>query len=497
MSATTSSCGERRRRAPRIAGVCLALAGGLCGPPAGAAEPTLAVQVLDHGTGRAIPDPQCALVEPAGRTVRARFTGATYQGSAAPRAGDELFVYRRGYDLARVLLAEGQRTATARLRPARDGVLVLRNRREGDPEIAVAVVTKMPRDWGETPVRDSYRSALRDGRLTLPIARGLRTFVVLAPDRRHVVWPPLFTVTGGETYEVTLDRPRRIRVERDWEALPVYAGRLAFLPDILWKPPLAATRIDAWRLYTGQISWLEADLVAGRAYLDVLPNAPFHFFGHLEGRPVYRYVGRGDDVLDLRRPFPLKAVTARPVVDRAPVPAGTVIAPGRLDLLTVTNLWSERHRLEGCLFRTAPRAQGWPDVRLAPADWLTIWHEDLGLAHVRWEEGQPPAGTTYPGRLTVTLPAGFTATGYVSAYPVWKGTGQLRSVPSEELLRRHFDGRRELRFPGLRPAQYGLCIRVVLTERRTGRTFPLQHRLEVPVTLPHLSATYRIPLHPE
>jgi hypothetical protein len=226
--------------------------------------------------------------------------------------------------------------------------------------------------------------------------------------------------------------------------------------------------------------------------MPVLPDAPFHFFANLDGRPVYRYVSRSDDVLDLRRPFLSKVVARRPLVNGQPVPTGTVLAPGRLDLYTVLEVWNQRLNVKCCYRTSRADEDEWPEVRLPPSEWLTIWHEDHGLAHVAWRQGCTPKGRTYPGRLTVTAPEGFSATGYVSAYPTWKGTGEWRLAPVEEYLRRRFEGRRRVRFPGLRPAHYGLDLHVRLTEAATGRVVEVQEMREISVTEKDLAPTYRL-----
>ncbi|MHC5032699.1 MAG: hypothetical protein ACYTGU_17775, partial [Planctomycetota bacterium] len=137
------------------------LVGGLfASSPAGAGEPILSVRVLDQETGQEIPEPRCALIDPAHRVVRARFAGPIYRGGVMPRAGDALLVYRRGYDLARLALDPGQRTVTARLRRAR--TCAVRSPPGDYAPIGVAV-SLQKRGWKYPPIQDTYYTELRAG----------------------------------------------------------------------------------------------------------------------------------------------------------------------------------------------------------------------------------------------------------------------------------------------------------------------------------------------
>jgi hypothetical protein len=468
------------------------LVGGLfASPPAGAGEPILSVRVLDQETGREIPDPQCALVDPARRVVRATFPGRAYRGDVTPRAGDALLVYRRGYDLARVALDPSERAVTARLRRARTCVVHVAP--GSHPPLRVDVFAQLPSAWRNSPIKDTYHAMLEpEGRLEVAVPAGLQPFVVVDPEEHHCLWPRAFWIEAGGTYVVKIESPRLLEVWRDGDLPRFRTGGVRIYADLLWTPPFQPARIDAWRsaVYTGL--WLGMAFRAAGETMPVLPDAPFHFFAQLDDQPVYRHVSRRDDVLDLRRPFTTKVVAHRPLVNGRPVPAGTVLAPGRLDLYTVTELW-DQYLVVKCCYCTAPADEDeWPEVRLPPSEWLTIWHEDHGLAHVAWRENCTPKGRTHPGRLTVTVPEGFSATGYVSAYPTWKGTGEWRLAPVKKLLRRRLDGRRSVRFPGLRPAHYGLDIQVTLTEAATGRVVELQQMREISVTERDLSPTHRI-----
>ena len=468
------------------------LVGGLfASSPAGAGEPILSVRVLDQETGRELSDLQCALVDPARRIARAKFAGGAYRGDVTPRAGDELLVYRRGYDLARLAIDPSERALTARLRRARTCVVrVAPGDHVGMP---VAVVVKL-KAWQASPILDSYTVALKaDSRLEVPTPAGLQPFVVVGPGEDHCLWPEAFWIRAGGVYDVTVELPRLLEVRRDAKQPPYVLGRVRIFADLAWTPPLEPARIDAWRDMVYEPHWLDRAFRDAGEFLPVLPDAPFHFFAELDGRPVYRYVGRRDRVLDLRRPFTTRLVAQRPRVDGRPVTAGTLMAPSRLDMFAILELRDARLRANCCYHISRADESEWPEVRLPPAEWLTIWHADHGLAHVAWRKCGAPQGSTYPGRLTVTAPEGFRATGFVSALPTWKGTGEWQLSRIEEYSRRWFNGRRRIVFPGMRPAHYGLDIQVTLTEVATGRVAQLHQMHEISVTDTDLSPTYRLP----
>jgi hypothetical protein len=490
LSVTTSPCGERGRYVLRLIGA--VLVGGLfASSPAGAGEPILSVRVLDQETGQVIPDPKCALVDPSRRIVRASFEGLVYRGGVMPRAGDALFVYRRGYDLARLALEPGERSVTARLRRARTCAV---RSPPGDYEPIRVAVSLQKHGWERPPIQDTYRTELpAGGRLEVPVAAGLQPFVVMVGDEEvHCAWPKAFWIRAGGEYDVNVESPRRLEVRRDGKLPPIRITGVAIFPDLLWNPPFEPDRIDAWRSATFVPGWLTREFQAGGESMRVLPDAPSHLFARLDRQPVYRYVSRKGKVLDLRRPFGTKLVARRPLVDGCPVPAGTVLAPGRLDMYTVMELWNQRS--VRCCYRTE-RAdeEAWPEVSLPPSKWLTIWHEDLGLAHAAWRRGCAPKGRLYPGQFTVTVPEGFSATGYVAAYPTWKGAGEWKFTAVASHLRRRLEGRRSVRFPGLRPGHYGYDLEATLTEAATGRVVKLEQKREISITEEDLAPVYRLP----
>jgi len=441
-------------------------------------EPTLAVRVVDGETDRAIDDAHCAIVDITRREVRDRFRGGRYTGVCLPRAGDALLVFARGYDLATVALEAGQRSATARLRRCSDRCAVVVPGPVARSRLAVLPSVAGP--WGDNPIRTSYEIEMSADRVSIPVPRGMSVFVVVQ-NRRALVWPGAFFAEAGATVELRMEKARRVRVLRDRELALVEAATMT-LPDLLWQPRVDPHRIDAWRSRVlGPGGWLRPQLMAGGETLDVVPDVPFHVFARTREAVVYRYVAPSTETLDLRPPFPLRAVSVRPRVDGRPARERTVLAAGRLDLYTLSTLWDLRDPLRGFCHALPSPDEPWTSPSLPASDWLTLWHPDVGLAHVAWREGEPLEARTYPGRLDVVLAQNVEAEGTVSVYPVWHGSGAYRFAPAGGPLRKRFAGRR-VRFPGLCPGRYGVSVAANLRDARTHE--PVESIKMTEITIP-------------
>jgi len=449
-----------------------------------AGEPRLQVYAVDADTGETLSDIRCALVAGTG-TVRASFDGAQYDGDAAPGDGDVLQVYRRGHDLATAPLAAGQREVTVRLAPARDACrVVLRGPHAERVGFKVVILSRVQGEPGADGLRDGYERT-GTGALDVPLPRGMATSLFCSSDQ-GTLWPLALRPAPGETCEVRLETPRVVALRG--------ADRLRSsecLPDFAWDPGrVPPERIDAWLSALNRPAWLGNQLARHPDRLRVDPPVPFHLFAVTPDGPLYRYAGPAVDTLDLTGPR-TRRVDARPVVDGAPVPAGTVLAPGRLDLLTVASL-PDLPFLAGCCEVLGNPGEEWPGVALPAADWLTAWHRDRGLAHLRWDA--TPKGRTFPGRVTMKVPRGFEASGTMSLFPLWKGTGAVHTTPPDRRLRWDFTGTAPLVVRGLAPGRYGMLLQVTLHPQGGGEPRPITRRYEFDVTADAPAPSYRLPL---
>lgn len=435
----------------------------------------LTLKVTDSATGRPVTDGvQCGIVR--GGEVHARFEGLSHAGAVA--AGDRLYVYRRGYDLFATTLAAGAGAVDVALVPCRDACTVV----VADPAVRLRVIVVrdihgFPKPG---PIRDTEEFTMH-GERDVSMPRGLFTRVY-SSSREALVWPRAASPRPGSTVRIRIDQPRVVAVRP-----PAGKIRVECLPDLTWQPDVDPFRIDAWRSFLHGPRWLTA-LDERRPELHVLPDVPFHVFARTGGHPLYRYVAPKQEKLDLSGPPDLRRLPRCPQVDGGDARAGSYVAPGRLDLFTVKTVWELRHRLRGCAVRIG---ETWTACDLPAADWLTVWHPEAGLAHLRWVGLDVPAGKTYPGRLRVKVPRGYEATGYVSAFPVWRGAGTIRAVPPEDFLRRRFDGDRPATWRGLLPGAYGLNVKVDLVRRRDGHRVSVKRMEELVV--PAAGRTWTLP----
>jgi len=413
------------------------------------AEPLLTVRAVDAGTGTSLDGVRCGLVEGKSKSVYARFDGR-YSGPRHPREGDVLYVYRSGYDLARVVLAEARdlRVPLERCRARMEVRLA------GAPERFAYRLDILFRPEGskrDPPVEEVAVQTVSRPLLRRAIPRGMVAHCMATAPAGSIVWPVHFALRPGKTQVLRHDPPRVLRVLSDPGSRP---GDATYMADRLWSPKVHPLRVDAWRWAMIRPWWLTNGFNQDHSVLRLLPDVPFHVFSRRELEPFYRHFGPKDAALDLRGPARLKSVAGRPVINGALAPEGTWLGPGRLDSFTLLYVHSER-QLRGCTSRLGPLGESWSPPSLPENDWLTAWHPVLGLSHLRWRANRPPVGRTYPGVLVIRFPDGV-ATGWIVLFRTWGGSGRVRtSVPP--LARRDVDKAGEVRFSGLMPgAPYGM-----------------------------------------
>jgi hypothetical protein len=474
------------RRASRLLVFC-AWAGS-----AAAGEPHLTVRATDAATGRPLAGLVCGLVRPGATESYARFEGPAYREGPAPQAGDRLHVFCRGYDAVVHTLADGARTIDVSLAPAA-GRGVVRIEGDGVEACVVEFHVRIRADGptGREPIRASYPVKGRGSRHEFVVPGGVS--VAIAVDARPGLVVPLdFRLEPGATRKLQYVAPRVLEVRRA-DSLRLAAGNIEVLPDLLWKPAAPPAHVDAWRWRLNRPGWL-ADAIAGTAgKIAVTPDVPFHLFASFQGRGIYRYVTPGTAVLDLGAPGPLRRVTARPVVDGRPAPAEARLLPGRLDLYTASTLSELSVALRGCVVELDPVDAGWTPVALPAAEWLTLWHPVHGIAHLRATAAGAPSGKWQRGRVVLDPAPGHDATGHVSVFPVWRGTGAVTTVPPERPLRRSLHGSKSVEFRGLPPGRYGLRCRFTSVERKTGRAHRVQRTIEFDLPAARPSVRRRLP----
>ena len=434
------------------------------------AKPVLLVDARDARDGRNLTGLICALVQPPDEDAYAQFEGSSYTGPRRPRSGDVLLVYRRGYDLGRVVLTGKERGVAVRLAPARhSGVFVI----EGEGADALMarrglklqILLKSTRRRRPGAVRDSYVLRPEGKRITLTWGEGMH-LVPLAEADEGILWPLMRGPDPGEEVVLHYDRGRLVSVVRD-PARPAAAPFVECFPDLLWTPPVSPEQVNAWRWHLNGPGWLRKSFAQGDPQLRLVPDVPFHLFLLSDGEWIYRHAPAGAEKLDLRNPFALRPISVRPRLDGKPIRSGTILAPGRLDLYTVSAV-AERGRMAAGLTFEVPTDREWPEISLPTAAWLTAWHPEEGLAHLAWKPDGTAEGSAYRGLVVVSAPTGWSGSGYVSLYPVWKGAGGLQTTPPDKDLRRALEGGRSVGFRGVAPGRYAVDIRVRLIHAKSG-----------------------------
>ncbi len=418
-----------------------------------------ALRISTGDGGGAPPGVRVCVVDEAARTVVARGDGGRLTASRRLRAGDVMRVWAPGYDVAtRTLTDDGWpsdvtlvRTAGAQQVRLVDGVtgvpleadvtvvratagrwtgLVTGGGGGASPEFAVEEV-HVPRDGAAIAVPDGVVTTVRAGRTGC------------------FAYPWFLTCRPGGDAAVRVERLRSIRLRRDGEDLPDPREIDAvFVPDRsgAWSgDPLRAASVAALLDTAPPPSVVCRD---GTCVLDGVPPVAGRIFATVRGSAAAVAVSATDAAADLRSGVPVRVLAAEPSLGGCPLGEGGLVAPGRLDWTGAAALASlGRRRASGAFVVRGP---AWTGATLPADDWITLWHPDRGLAHVRWgpdgDAGGPIEGEPEPGLIEISADGDAPFAAWVIAWPVHAAAadaavgGGLVSRPSVRALRRECDG---------------------------------------------------------
>lgn len=448
------------------------------------------VQAVDAETGESLKGVRWGLQDPKTKQVYGRYDGDRYTELGAERPtrsiapGDILWTYVHGYDPYRKRLQDA-RPVTIQLTRARTCTFRLQGAGKEQARLSVGTNVYVWADSREGrrsgAIRGYVQREVTGEQFEVPAPRGMALSNYF-DGRSGIVWPGNRWSEAGKTIILNYEAARPIDVLSNagwWTAVCE--------PDFLWTPEGDPERIDAIRQAVNHASWLVGGGTEHLRRINVSPDVPFHFFAVIDRKPVYRYVTRGMKQLDLRMIEEPLLLLDRPHVDGRPVPEGTIVVPGKLDPLAATLATTvEIHQT-----LSSPSTL-WVPVPVAESDWLTVFHRDIGVCHIRWHKDRRPSGKSYPGQLRVVVPEEGEAKGSVSVFPTWKGTGRARSMPHDLRLRQKIDGKRELRFPSLPPGWYTIDARVKLTDPTSGRVRRPRIHTDVQITADAPKVVHRL-----
>jgi len=467
--------------------------------PALADELQLTVGVTEAGTDKVLRTAACALVRKDAKKAYARFAAPEHRSQDVVQQGDTLLVYRRGYDMARISLKRGQRSAKVVLQPAsRECAIELAEANTEDVRFRLWWWIKSSGRWDRPePIVDSFREEVR-----LPhrrrVPQGAAVFVIVETEGR-LFWPRQSYLKG--------DSPRVVmREEQAWRPTlrldsPMDSAsdsaRIEFLPDYSFAPPGPVERVDTWKWQANKAGWGRGGRAAEMRLRDgsrlaILPPVPMLALYCVGGRTVARRFGPDDDVVDLRLTDADRVLGAVPLVDRKPAPPGSFVISGRHGLATVGSILSSRATFPKLFLQLPDHDRGKlpPKAELVRADWLTVWHPRFGLAHLRWPKEGVVTGRWQPGAMSIRAPKGWLLDGTVAAYSIWRGSGAVSATPPVEPLRRTVRGQASIRYEGLQPGWYSFDMKFELVESGTERRHPVRANYKVEITAEKLRHAY-------
>lgn len=280
-------------------------------------------------------------------------------------------------------------------------------------------------------------------RVDLTDGRPARAYVACGDG---IVWPRSAGLVVGRTASFRLEPLRTIVLGADQDpgdsadAPP----RVRFIPDRSVIPDGPAARVDALQ------AWIDTECVvvrrrAGSVEARVPPGTAWWVLAQLPGGPVISHVPAADAVRGTARAVGLLAPSVRrtlrraPTIDGGPIPDGTLVVPGRLDVFAVGAVRAAVRDI-GFAGAVVVGLGGWRAVDLPTADELTLAHASFGVAYAAWPDSEspdagPPNASSESGAIEFVAGAGAEFSLGVAVWPAWPGTGDVFSRPSDRMLR--------------------------------------------------------------
>jgi len=269
----------------------------------------------------------------------------------------------------------------------------------------------------------------------------------------RIVVPPYLMVSAGGSYDVDVLKPRDLRIIPP----PAYrAGDVRSVvvwPVMLGSGPAEVGLRDAVMAWVNQADWQKVRLENGKILVGGIPPVPCHLFVDFAGDPLYARVHSTLNTLDLRQAERPRSITQAPVVDGLGVAEGCRVFPGRLDILTISEITGPKNG--GTDFFTRMPKEGWgATARIACDDSFTVLSAEGEVAYGSWRENGAGIAHSCLGKIEIEF-VGVKRTGWVAAWPIWPG-GSTTMIPPMGRLHRKFEDASGVVFCGLPLGTYAL-----------------------------------------
>jgi hypothetical protein len=280
-----------------------------------------------------------------------------------------------------------------------------------------------------------------------------------------VVWPRCPQARNGDVLRVQVEPLVEVRIVASGAAAGPALGRLAFAVDRFAPPSGPRERIEALQVAV-DLAAPVAERRGGAQVVRLPRGTRWWCLGELGRTPflVLFAADEGTVVLDAPR---LRTLADEPRVVGSPIPPGTLVAPGRLDLWAVACVRDAvvRRGWKGAVIRGR---EAWAGAGLPAADVLTLAHPSFGFAYPAWTE-DPVDGRPEPCEIRFEARRGGRFSASVAVWPAWPGAEGSFSRPFDAGLRYLTTSAASLTFRGLPPGDYRFDYRAAPARAPLGR----------------------------
>lgn len=411
--------------------------------------------------GSSIPEAEDAVMVLFDRdgTPYARTHGCRYLGTRRVVVGDSILIYRRGYEVALVDVADGVGMRVAVDQPA--GSFRIGRIEPATAASRFAFRIKVLLDSPEAAERvllDDWVMTNDAAAAAIPAPREVVTVVQPQNSNDSFWWPRTFTAIPGAEGVIRVESLRDVRLAVGTAPRPLVDVALGTAwPSKALPEDWTAARVDGL-IHFAVMSPPRLARDGGRLVLRQVPACAFHLFVDAHGVGGYALISPDTSESELTLGPLDPAPDPVPLVGGAVPPAGTMLAPGELDIRTLSELFHLQ------LFRRGNTqelsgTEKWPGLTLPPVGVLSAWHPSSGVAYLRRGQGRLWEGDWEPGSISVVSPRGTVLSGVLSVTALLPGTGGVRVSGVSTIAQYQVDGLAEFTARGLPSGPYSVVAR--------------------------------------